>query len=258
VNQRSVPFQLAANDLAAVITYASASGHYLGQIACSDITVQQAKAAAVHSKLDLSVEAAPDGVNLKTLHFTTERTRLQASGNLTHFANPQWQGTVNGAVELADVTGMGLVDGFRRGSVDLALTGQGSGSNQYVLDGKAKVVNAGYAMEYFWIDGVNATTQLHITPDEIVLPDLVARPRQGGIVEAAFRYLHWSAPFGPAKAAGAQVMNIRARVRGVRLTTVLATVVPIQYRASIPPEMETSVSTGRVGRTTLPSPRCWR
>jgi len=230
VNQRSVPFQLAANDLGVVITYAPASGHYLGEIACSDITVQQAKAAAVHSKLDLSVDLSSDAVELKTLHFSTEKTRLQVSGNLAHYAHPQWQGTVNGTVELAELTAMGLVDGFRRGSVDLAVTGQGSGADQYALDGKANVVNASYAIEYFWIDGVNATTRLHITPDEIALPDVVGRPRQGGMVQAAFRYLHWSAPFGPAKAAGAQVMSVRARVRGVRLTTVLDSVVPIHYR----------------------------
>jgi len=192
--------------------------------------VQQAKAAAVHSKLDLSVDLSSDAVELKTLHFSTEKTRLQVSGNLAHYAHPQWQGTVNGTVELAELTAMGLVDGFRRGSVDLAVTGQGSGADQYALDGKANVVNASYAIEYFWIDGVNATTRLHITPDEIALPDVVGRPRQGGMVQAAFRYLHWSAPFGPAKAAGAQVMSVRARVRGVRLTTVLDSVVPIHYR----------------------------
>ncbi len=179
INQRSVPFQLAANDLGVVITYGPANGHYLGEIACSDITVQQAKAAPVHSKLDLSVDLSSDAVDLKTMHFSTEKAHLQISGNLTHFAHPQWKGTVNGTVELAELTAMGLVDGFRRGSVDLAVTGQGSGDGQYALDGNAKIVNASYAMEYFWIDGVNATTRLHITPDEISLPDLVGTPATG-------------------------------------------------------------------------------
>ena len=230
VNERSIPFDLAANNLGVVITYAPASGHYLGEIACSDITLRQAKAASVHSKLDMSIEAASDSVDVKTLQFTSEGTRLDMSAKLSHLAHPQWQGTASGTVDLAELTAMGLVDGFRRGSVDLALTGQGSGANQYVLDGKAKVVNASYAIEYFWMDGLNLTTRLHITPDEITLPDIVGRPQQGGTVEAALRYLHWSAPFGPAKAAGAQVMNVRARVRGVRLTTVLNSVLPIHYR----------------------------
>ena len=129
VNERSIPFQLAANNLGVVITYAPASGHYLGHIACSDIAVQQAKVAAVHSQLDLSVELAPDAVDLTTLHWTTGKSSLHASGRLVHFAHPQWTGTADGNVDLAEVTALGVVDGFRRGSVDLALTGQGSGAN---------------------------------------------------------------------------------------------------------------------------------
>ncbi len=148
LNQRAIPFQLAANDLGVVITYAPATGHYLGEITCSDITAQQGKAAVVHSKLDLSVEAAHDAVDLKTLHFTTGKTSLQASGSLIHFANPQWKLSADGTVELAEVTALGAVDGFRRGSVELAVTGQGSGGSQYVLDGNAKVINASYAIEY--------------------------------------------------------------------------------------------------------------
>ena len=230
INERSIPFQLAANDLGVVITYAPLRGHYLGEISCSDIAAQRGKSVAVHSRLDLSVEAAPDAVDLKTLHFTSEKTSLQGSGSLTHFARPQWKLSTNGTVDLAEVTALGAVDGFKRGSVDLNVTGQGSGTDQYVLDGQAKVVNASYAIEYFWVDGVNATTHLHVTPDEITLPDVVGRPRQGGTVNAALRFLHWQAPDRPAKAAGAQVMSIRARVRGVRLSTVLASVVPPHYR----------------------------
>ena len=69
---------------------------------CSDIDAQQGKSAVVHSQLDLSVEAAPDAVDLKTLHFTTGKTSLQASGSLTHFAQPQWKLSADGTVELAE------------------------------------------------------------------------------------------------------------------------------------------------------------
>ena len=53
------------------------------------------KSAVVRSKLDLSVEAARDAVDLKALHFTTGKTTLQASGSLAHFAQPQWKGTAD-------------------------------------------------------------------------------------------------------------------------------------------------------------------
>ena len=95
------------------------------EISCSDINAQKGKSAVVRSKLDLSVEAAPDAVDIKALHFSTGKTNLQASGSLTHFAQPQWKLSANGPVELAELTGLGVVDGFRRGSVDLAAHGPG-------------------------------------------------------------------------------------------------------------------------------------
>jgi translocation and assembly module TamB len=232
VNQRAIPFQLAANDLGVVITYAPASGHYLGQVTCSDLNAQQGKAAVIHSKLDLSVEAARDAVDLKTLHFTTGKTSLQGSGTLIHYANPQWKLSAGGTVELAEVTALGAVDGLRSGSVELALTAQGSGASQYAVDGTAKLINLSYAIPYVQsIDGLNATTRLHITPDEISLPGVVARPRQGGIINADVRYLNWSSPDNlPPSAPKRQVMGIHARVHGVRLSTVLLTVADPGYR----------------------------
>ncbi len=232
LNQRAIPFQLAANDVGVVITYAPANGHYLGQLTCSDLNAQQGKAAVIHSKLDLSVEAGRDAVDLKSLHFTTGKTSLEASGNLLHYANPQWKLSASGTVELAEVTALGAVDGFSHGSVDLALTGQGTGASQYVVDGTAKLINLGYAIPYVQrIDGLNATTRLHITADEIALPGLVARPREGGIINADVRYLNWRSPDNlPASSAARQVMGIHARVQGVRLSSVLQSVADPGYR----------------------------
>jgi translocation and assembly module TamB len=235
LNQRAMPFQLAANDLGVVITYAPAAHHYLGELTCSDITAQEGKNAAVRSKLDLSLEAANDAVDLKTLHFVTGKTKLQASGTLAHFAGPQWKLSAEGTVDLAELTAIGAVDGLRRGSVDLSLTGQGSPSSPFVVDGKAKINSATYSIPYVLIDGVNATTRVHITPDEINLSDFVGRPRQGGIVNAAIRYQNWMAPAIPAPtdkrpAVRIPIMNIRARVYGVRLSTVLYSVVERGYQ----------------------------
>ncbi len=126
---------------------------------------------------------------------------------------------------------MGAVDGLQRGSLDLMLTGRGSGGTEYVFDGKTKIVNAAYSIPYCRIEGLNATTGLHITPDEIALPDVVGRPRQGGIVNAMVRLLHWQSPDKPAPGAGPPpAKTIRARVHGVLASTVLQAVADPGYR----------------------------
>jgi translocation and assembly module TamB len=249
LNERAIPFRLAANDLGVVITYAPVNGHYLGDITCSDLTAQQGKAAVVHSQLDLTVEAAHDAVDLKRLHLTTGKTNLQASGTLVHYSKPQWKLSADGTVELAELTTVGAVDGFRRGSVQLAITAQGSEASPYVVDGNAKVINAGYVIPYVYIDGLNVTTNLHITPEEIALSNLVGRPRQGGIVNAELHYLNWNAPDNPPPTPPAAAdktkraplrpaqpapvrpaMTIRARIHGVRLSTLLESVADRGYQ----------------------------
>ena len=222
VNQRALPFDLAANDVGVVVTYSAATGHYLGELVCADIMAKKGKAAPVRSQLGLKVEAADDAVVLQEFHFATGKTRLQASGTMSHLAHPEWKGKVDGTVELAEITALGVVDGFKRGSVDLAGTGEGSGAKRFVVDGKAKLANVTYSIPYVLVDGVNATTGFHVTPEEITLPDLVGRPRQGGIVNATVRYANWLGRV--------PVMTIRARVRGVLLSTVLYSVVERGYQ----------------------------
>jgi translocation and assembly module TamB len=176
----------------------------------------------VRSKLDISLEVARDAIYLNVLHFATSKTRLQVSGTVSHFANPQWKGSADGTVDLAEVSALGVVDGFQRGSANLALTGQGSGASQFVVDGNTRLANVTFSIPYVLIDGLNATTRLHVTPQEITLPDIVGRPRQGGIVNAALRLTNWQGRV--------PVMNIRARVRGVLLSTVLYSVVERGYQ----------------------------
>ncbi len=108
------------------------------------------------------MEAAPDAVDFKALHFAAGKTSLQASGNVVHFANPQWKLTADGTVELAELTTLGAVDGLKRGSIDLELTAQGTGATQYVVDGSAKIVNLTYSIpEDYVLDG---RSQRHHSP----------------------------------------------------------------------------------------------
>ena len=248
INQRSIPFSLAANDMGVVITWAPLTRSYLGNFTCADITAQKGNAAVVRSKLDLTFEAVNDKFDLKSLALSSGDSRLQAAGTISHFAHPQWRLSADGTVELAELTALGVVDGLKQGAADISIQAQGNGSD-FAMDGKAKVNNATYSIPYVLVDGAKGSATLHITPREITLSDIVGYPRQGGMVNATLRYSNWMAPATPAApirqgtAAGGKpgskatpsplltpTMSIRARVRGVLLSTVMYTVVERPYR----------------------------
>ena len=127
---------------------------------------------------------------------------LHATASLSHFAQPEWQATVNGTLELRQVTVLTAVEGLTGGSVDLALNGhscavspaaaqtrphfwqrvipakpESPGKAQlppdpeckagYLVAGSARLHKAGYANEYVRLHDVDGGAQLHITPTEL-------------------------------------------------------------------------------------------
>ena len=241
INQRAIPFNLRANDFAAVVTYAPATDHYLGELQVADLNLQRASNPQLSSKLSLQVEIARNAAEVKALHFSGGASRLDASGSIQDFAHPRWMLATQGQIDLRELTALAPVDGLRGGTANLNLQGNGTGDGQFSIAGNAQLTNGSYQTSYVTVNGANATTRLRITPDEIALDDVKARLRgEAGSVEAALRFLHWNAPevgaSAPAGRTGKKppavmaAVSIRARVRGMRLPTLLRVVAIRRYQ----------------------------
>ncbi len=124
VNDRAIPFDVAARDLDAEVRYLRATDRYGIALGVNDLRTRAEAQAEARSRLHFDAELGRDAVELKGLEFDTGATSvLHATGTLTHFAEPQWQGAVNGTLELKQVTVLTDVEGFTGGSVDLAVSG---------------------------------------------------------------------------------------------------------------------------------------
>ncbi len=245
LNQRKIPFNVAANDLAAKVDYVLTTGHYVGSLQIADLTAARAKAPPVHSKLDLSVEMARNAIQLKGLHFASGNSKLEASAALADFQKLNWHLAANGGIDLREVAALAGVEGLGPGEATLQLKGEGTGANQFKLTGNLKLRNADYRSPTLLLTGLNASTSLSATPDLISLPNLQARLRQGGGVDASIRVLHWMAPAPATTVAAAQKTtrplpqaaprpeqqqaNIAAKIFGLRLQTILEAVAAKRY-----------------------------
>ncbi len=237
VNQRAMPLDLAANNLAAKVTYLPATDHYLGTLHIEDLTAERATAPTVHSTLDLTAEMARNALEVKGLHFVSGTSHLEASAALADFTQLNWHVAANGSVDLREIGELAAVDGLGPGEAVLQLKGQGTGAKVFNLDGNLKLKDATYRSPTLLLSGLNVSTSLRATPDEISLPNLAVRLRQGGGIDAAIKVLHWlppaSAPAGqtpaPAAKAPPQQANIHARIFGLKLQTVLETLAAKRY-----------------------------
>lgn len=233
INQKATPFDLAANDLGVIVTYAAPQDQYQATLQASDITARRGKTPPLHSKLNLTANIGRNLLNVSQLHLQTGPSVLKATARVQDFANPRWNLTIQGKVDVREVMALVPVEGVDKGLVDLDLKGQGT-RTQFVLDGHAKVRDAAYHINTVHISGVDVDTALQATERELALTGVRARIERGGNVEAEMRVANWlgnafTQP-GQPPSTGVRRGTIRAKLNGITLRTTMALVAPSQYR----------------------------
>ncbi len=242
MNDRAIPFDVAANDLQVEVHYIGSGDKYGATIDLSDLRSKLAMEREAQSTLHVEAELGRDKVELKKLNFHSgAASNLGATASLTNFAKPEWQARVQGALELPQISVLSGVDGLTAGTVDLELDGHSCTTSPavaqkhskfwrthpktgdksstktlapdpdcvagYLLVGKAKVHNAGYRNEYVRLHDVNGGGDLHITPTELLLTALTGYLPEGGSAEGRLRISNWLGEVPQNVAAGSPTVN---------------------------------------------------
>ncbi len=253
LNQRAIPFDLTANDLAATVRYDPARDHYLAELQANDITAQRAKRPAVRSKLSLSVDLSRNNAILSQFKLQTgeslkQGSVLEASGSLNNYSDPELEIRAQGSIDIREVDALTAVPGLENGIVAVQVRGRGNVKN-FAVDGQAKVSGAAYRIPEVRVSGVTGSTNVHITQDEISFTGMKGRLPEGGSVDGELHLLNWLAPTSatptrqqtvaavakksqklPAAPTGtAMTGSIRAQVRDVTLRSVLRAVTPESF-----------------------------
>ena len=266
LNERAIPFDLAARDLNAEIHYIFHTDRYGATIDLRDLRTRLAKEPEAQSKLHLEAELGRDIAVLQQLNLGTgSASQFQARGTLTHFARPEWEAKLSGSIEVKQIAVLTGLDTLRAGTIDLDVQARNCieatpqtekkppfwerirprshGKREplpapalepgcpaaFLVAGNAKIRDAGYRDEYVDVRGVNATTQIHLSPSEMMLNKIVATLPEGGTITGDMRIEHWlgevpadSADASPTAKAAASTANTTAKSVGakVSITTV--------------------------------------
>ena len=204
LNQKQIPFNVAAKDLSAKFDYLYANDHYIGSLQVSDLSAQHGGAPLVHSKLDLNVDVGRNIAQLTGLHFASGDSSLEASASVKNFADPHWQMAAKGSVDLREVAALAQVDGLGPGTVGLDVSGQGISAKLFDVNGHASLKDADYKTSSVVLTGLNASTTIRLTQDVISVPELTVRLHQGGGLEGTAELLHWMAATPPTTVTAAQ------------------------------------------------------
>lgn len=226
LNDRAIPFELAARDLDAEVHYISSSDHYGMTIDLRDLRTKLATQPEAASTLHIEAEFGRDLAQLKKLEFRTgKRSLLDASAKLEHFAKPEWEAAVKGSLELPQITVLSGVEGLTGGTVDLDVNGHNcmttpavaqkrprfwerrhpkeanpstkalapdpDCSAGYLMVGSAKLHDAGFRNAYVRLHDINGGAQLHVTPTELLLTTLTGYLPGGGSAAGDLRISNW-------------------------------------------------------------------
>ncbi len=228
LNDRAIPFNLAARDLQAEVHYIPKSDRYGATLDLRDLVTQIQKQPEAKSSLHLEAEVGRDAAELKAFDFHTgERSELTASAGINHFAKPEWQAKVAGSLELKQLAVLGGVDGLGAGSVDLDLAGHNcyvapveaqkkprfwqrersrreaavatpktlppdpDCQNGYLMVGSVKLRGASYRNANVRLHDINGGAQLHITPTQLLLTALTGYLPGGGSATGELKIDNW-------------------------------------------------------------------
>ena len=227
LNDRAIPFDLAARDLDAEVHYIASSDRYGATVDLKDLRTKLGKEPEADSTLHVEAEVGRNVAELKKLVLHTGKaSSLQASASLQDFAHPEWKASVEGTLELKQIAVLSGVDGLKAGTVDLDLKGHScntppavaqkhprfwerlhpkSGAKPstrvlppdpdcvagYLLVGSAKIHKAGYRDEYVRLHDVDGSAQLHITPTELLLTTITGYLPGGGSASGDLRISNW-------------------------------------------------------------------
>jgi translocation and assembly module TamB len=228
LNDRAIPFNLAAADLDAQVKYLSATDRYGATIDLRDLRTQMQKEPEAKSSLHLEAEMGRDMAQLTKFDFHTgETSELTATAAINHFANPEWQAKLVGSLELKQISILTAVDGLKAGTLDVDLGGHNcyvapavaqkhpkfwqrersrkeaattapktlppdpDCQNGYLLVGSMKLHNAAYQDQYVRLHDINGGAQLHITPTQLLFTALTGYLPGGGSAAGDLKIDNW-------------------------------------------------------------------
>jgi translocation and assembly module TamB len=227
LNDKAIPFDLAARDLEAEVHYITSTDRYGMTVDLNDLRTKMAKEPEAQSKLHLEAELGRNMAQLTKFEFDSGASSvLRATASVNDFAHPVWQATVKGTLELKQVSILAAVEGLTAGTVDLDLNGHSCAVSPavaqthphfwqrkrpakpakpgiaplppdpeckagYLLAGSAKLHSAGYVNEYVRLHDVNGGAQLRITPSELLFTALTGSLPGGGSADGELRIVNW-------------------------------------------------------------------
>src|SRR6266850_1177933 len=221
-NDQRMPLNLTANDVAVGVSYAPGGHRYDGQLNVGKLDGQFRDYRPVSSNAEVRFSLGPKEIELKALRWSSQNTRLEASGRVTDLLNPKVEIAYNLIVDLRQAGAIARVRQLQGGEMEVH--GQGAYSlRDFSSAGKVFFRDLDWRQPGIALTNVNLGSDFSVTRKRLSLAQIDGRVL-GGSIEGSLEITNWlaSAPKQPGEQPQTGVAKVR--FEGVDLERALAAI----------------------------------
>src|SRR3954471_16144239 len=189
-NDKRIPFDFAGNEVSAQMTYAFLAHRYDGSIHVGKMDATYTNYLPLRSAADLEFSLARDGAEVKALHWSSAKSKVDASGRMTNFLDPKIDLSYNVALDLPEFSAISRTPEMRNGK--LIVNGQGTYTvAEFSTAGRVVLQNAIWTEQGRDVPGLTASANFSAQRDRIAISNMNGTLLGGKISGDADVY-HWS------------------------------------------------------------------
>jgi len=221
LDQERIPFDLDGKDISAGMSYVPDQQAYDGHLDFTPLTIAYGNAVPLQTEVHLNFLLRAKETEIKSLKLSTKSSRVEASGTVRNYNNPEVTLQYQATLDLAEVAKEAKLAQLRAGRAEL----KGAGiyqSKRYSSQGTVSVRDLEWRDSNVRTTGIGVESPFTVTQEKIVLPRVIARAF-GGTAQGDVQITNWNAPtFG--KNIASQHGTARLHLQGVQISRVASAI----------------------------------
>jgi translocation and assembly module TamB len=218
VNDRKVPFELAAGPMHLLMRYMSEQEVYLATLDTRNITFRLKNSSETHCRLQVKLQLAQDSVRIDSLNLQTGQSRLMATGEVRNFSAPSWKTNVWGSVDAREIGAMTGENELRNGKAQLSIEAHGEADGKFRVSGHVDLRSGEWEAPWLRLRNVDLHTNVAVDNDVCALTDFSSLLEDGGKISGSMVLLHCVGPSAPVILPGSKSAASPPEARRARLS----------------------------------------
>jgi translocation and assembly module TamB len=222
LDQERIPFDLDGKDISAGMNYVPSQKAYDGHLDFTPLTIAYRNAAPMQAEMHVGFLLRSGETEIKSLRLAVGGSKVEASGTLRSYNNPELTLQYQASLDLAQVGNTAKWKQLRAGRAEL----KGAGTyqnNRYSSQGNLSVRDLEWRDATARISSMDTSSPYSVTQDKIVLSRLIAHAF-GGAVQGDMQISNWASASTAAKKTSPQQGVMRLHLSGVQASKVAAAI----------------------------------